>query len=421
MLALLLLLLTACSASADDVTAENPSTLPPTTVLPGTTPVTRDEPARASEDPAVTDGSRFVTGTGGRLAPRVIDVAEEPLAWIATTSVNGEPSVAAITASGTVHPVLGFVAGAGTLPAGAPPQLVAVGNRAVLVAPPSDASPLTAPMRLASGDLAWIEAGSGDLVVGDRRLAIGALPDGTLLADGTDRVLLLTEPTDRYPHGVLGDPFEASGWVIVDVRSMALVSSVRLDSDVIEGMSPMWVDLDGDGRREVIVTQSDADDGARIVVYREDGTLVASGAPVGRGNRWRHQLAVGPLGPSGEIEIATMLTPHIGGILELYRLVDGELVSVARAGTYTSHAIGSRNLDMTIAGDFDGNGRPEVVVLGQERDRVIGIERRSDGLTVQWERSVEGRITTNLAVYQTEAGIALAAGTERGAVFMWEP
>jgi photosystem II stability/assembly factor-like uncharacterized protein len=46
------------------------------------------------------------------------------------------------------------------------------------------------------------------------------------------------------------------------------------------------------GQREIIVTQSDAQQGAQVVVYSESGERLAAVPAVGRGNRWRHQLAV---------------------------------------------------------------------------------------------------------------------------------
>lgn len=65
---------------------------------------------------------------------------------------------------------------------------------------------------------------------------------------------------------------------------------------VLEGLSPIWVDLDGDGRREIIVTISDARLGARLVVFDEQGNRIASGPAIGQSHRWRHQLAVAPYG-----------------------------------------------------------------------------------------------------------------------------
>jgi hypothetical protein len=48
----------------------------------------------------------------------------------------------------------------------------------------------------------------------------------------------------------------------------------RVDSDsVIEGVSPIWADIDGDGDREIIVTVSNDQVGAGLVAYDESGAI----------------------------------------------------------------------------------------------------------------------------------------------------
>ena len=75
---------------------------------------------------------------------------------------------------------------------------------------------------------------------------------------------------------------------------------------------------------------------------------------LGKGFCWRHQLAAGPFGPTGEIEFVDVVTPHLGGIVSFYKLEDDELLLEAEVRGYSSHVNGSRNLDMAFVGDPDG-------------------------------------------------------------------
>jgi len=128
---------------------------------------------------------------------------------------------------------------------------------------------------------------------------------------------------------------------------------------VIEGTAPTWVDLNADGEREIIVTPSNANTGARMVVYREDGSLFATEDPIGQGFRWRHQLAVAQFIEGGSQEIAVVRTPHIGGVVEIYALDEDRLEIKAELGGYSSHRIGSRNLDSALSDDINQDGQVE--------------------------------------------------------------
>jgi hypothetical protein len=185
-------------------------------------------------------------------------------------------------------------------------------------------------------------------------------------------------------------------------------------------MAPIWADLDGDGTREIIVTVSDVAGGARIVAYDETGLVVAEGPAIGAGFRWRHQLAVAPFGPNGETELAVMLTPHIGGTVEFYRMRGDTLEIVARLPGPTSHVNGSRNLDMALAGDLDGDGRTEMLVLSRGLTELIGVRRTASGAEKAWSVEAGGRVTTNIAAVETAGGgIAVGVGHAGGTLRIW--
>jgi hypothetical protein len=309
-----------------------------------------------------------------------------------------------------------------------PPLLRVVDDRPELMNPPSSASGLSPPAIL-DGDGNWVYIDKqGDLVFLDAhgveigRLAVDALPDGRILVDEYQRLLLLTKPTERYSHGVLGDSLEAGGVALVATEPEAsLVLTIPApEPEVIEGIAPLWVDLTGDGRREIVVTLSGASQGARLAVYDESGAVLASGPAIGQGYRWRHQLAIGPFGPSGETEVVDVLTPHIGGVVEYYRPNDGELEIIAQMPGFTSHVIGSRNLDMAIGGDFDGDGALELLLPNQARSELGAVRRTLTGAEVVWTLPLDGRLSTNLAAVTTSDGrIVVGAGREDGTLRLW--
>lgn len=292
-----------------------------------------------------------------------------------------------------------------------------------------EASPLTHPVVFGGGVL-YI-ATNGDVVwwVDDAeadRLPLNALPDARIIVTGERSAALYVDATAaRYVHGVLGDDLEAAALVVLESDGQRLVQTARVDLPgmaVFEGLSPLWADLDGDGVADLVTTVSDGQVGAAIHVYRADGTLLAQGPAIGRGGRWRHQLAYGPFGPDGENELAAVLTPHIGGVVEFYRLNGDRLEIVATLPGYTSHVIGTRNLDMAVAGDFNGDGVPELVLPDQSRQTINGLQRTADGIAVVWSLPLDGTLNSNLAgVTLADGQLALAAGTADNRLRVWLP
>ncbi len=87
-----------------------------------------------------------------------------------------------------------------------------------------------------------------------------------------------------------------------------------------------------------------------------------------------------PFGPNGELGLAEVRTPHIGGIVGFYRMGGDPLNLVAQLDGVTSHPVFSRDLDMGLAGDLDGDGQPELVVFAQPFREVVALRRTEERL-----------------------------------------
>jgi hypothetical protein len=383
------------------------------------------------------DGNRTVSGRGSlpQVEPLDLRVDGRPQ-WLVAGPIEGGSLWAVLLDSGQVQAfeVVNGEAREVTItpdrvPSGMPPLLVIEeGQSALLTGPPDLASPLTHPIRLSSGQTVFIDQ-EGNVVFWDgaeirNRLAVKALPDARLLVDETDRILVLTAPTSRYGHGVLGDSLEAAAVTLIETEpepQVALTIPIP-EPSVVEGLAPIWADLTGDGSREIIVTLSNAEQGAQVVVFNEAGERVAAGPAIGQGHRWRHQLAVAPFGLQGALELVDVLTPHIGGTVEFYRPGEEALSIVARVPGYTSHVIRTRNLDMAAAGDFDGDGQVELLLPNQARTALGGIKHAAAGAEVAWTVPVDGTVSTNLAaVTLANDGVAIGVGRADGFLRLWLP
>ncbi|MCP4263274.1 MAG: hypothetical protein GY774_38060 [Planctomycetes bacterium] len=402
-------------------------------------PVTAAESTEANSSYTYqqTTGNRLISGHGNLPSAKTLDVTllDEPR-WVVAFPIGISSVWVVVLADGQIQVFLLTGNIVEHLPVDhpnsviSPPALGLIDDSIQLMIPhtPSGA-PLTHPVLLNFPQLTLASLGiEGNLVIWEydriTHLLIDALTDSRLLTDEKGRVLVLTNPSTRYAHGILGDTIEATGVALVETLPCPqVIVEISVPSPyVIEGLSPIWADLDGDGSREILITVSDAVEGARLLAYTEDGVQHSSGQAIGRGYRWLHQLAVAPFGPNGEVEIATVLTPHIGGIVEFYQLIDNRLEVVARVPGYSTHVIRSRNLDMALAADFDSDGRIELLVPYQQFDTLGAIRRTVDGAEVAWSIPVGGRISTNIAAVQlADENIVVGVGHSEKILRLWIP
>lgn len=233
----------------------------------------------------------------------------------------------------------------------------------------------------------------------------------------------LTDPTDRYGHGVLGDAIEAGGLALE--RADGRVARYKLDAgSVFEDRRVRLIDLDRDGRDEAIVVQSYLDAGAALAVFGLDASGVAflSEVPaIGRVNRWLNPAGAADFDGDGRIEIAFVETPHIGGTLRLYEYRDGKLHEDHAARGFSNHAIGSREQALAAVHDWTGDGVPDIAVPNARRNALRfvtfagGRLREFDGAVHDQEIVTAVRpaildATGNVyAVYGLEDGTVVAA------------
>ena len=245
--------------------------------------------------------------------------------------------------------------------------------------------------------------------------AADRLPDGGVTkATGQGPVQAwFGRPTDRYDHGVLGDAIEGGSLVVLDEagNQHELVLPERY---VFEDITPRLVDLDGDGRNEVIAIRSDVAAGASVAVYQLTAgklTEAAATAPIGTRHRWLSIAGIADYTGNGRQEIAVVRTPHIGGVLELLAWKGRQLVSLhdPQAG-YSTHFIGSRDVSLAVSSDLTGDGTAELVLPNQARTRILVLSF-NEGTEVLWMQDLPARIERPVQVLaQRRIAVPLETG-----------
>lgn len=194
------------------------------------------------------------------------------------------------------------------------------------------------------------------------------LPDGVVSAgSGTIRNAWLSHPTTRYAHGVIGDAIEAGG-LAVETSGGAL-PTLALDADaVFEDRIARIVRLDGEDG--VLVVKSYLERGSALAFVRVESAalrIAAESPAIGTKHRWLNPVGVADFDGDGRDEVAAILTPHIGGVLTLYRRNGSALDKVYSAPGFSNHKIGTRELGWSAILDANGDGIPDIVAPDTDR------------------------------------------------------
>jgi hypothetical protein len=285
----------------------------------------------------------------------------------------------------------------------------------------------TAVISLSDNKFAYVD-GAGNLVVsanGDNTvLALNAMPNARILVDEQQRLLLLCDPSDRYSHDVLHGNSTANSIALVATQpTLALIRKIAMPAPtVVEGNALIWVDMNGDTQREIVITVSDSRVGSALAIYSEDGNLIAQSDAIGSGFRWHHQIAVAPFRAANVPELVVTRTPHIGGVTEFYHLDGTRLLADAAMLGYTSHhQADSPNIDMALAADLDGDAQPEALIPSEDFTRLGGIGHfGANDLRVKWQVDIGGQLTTNLSALDDGTGhLIVGVGHSKNALRIW--
>jgi hypothetical protein len=188
---------------------------------------------------------------------------------------------------------------------------------------------------------------------------------------GNDDIAMawLADGTDRYPHGALGDKIEASAVRALTAKRKPVEFVLREDS-VFEDLVPRLMDVDGDGRDEILVVRSHKEGGGSLMLLGLRGdrlVRLAESQAIGTPNRWINPIGAADFDGDGQIEIAAVETPHTDGQLLIFKIEGRRLREVGRFAGYTNHIFGSTELGMAAILDVNGDGIPDIVLPTQDR------------------------------------------------------
>jgi hypothetical protein len=229
----------------------------------------------------------------------------------------------------------------------------------------------------------------------------------------------LATPTARYPHSSVGSPIHAGSLHVLGRDGRA--ASLQLPSQrVFEDLQPRLVDLDGDGRDEIVVIEADSERGAALVAYGlpASGALLeerARSSYLGLPFRWLNPVGFADFDGDGKLDIASITTPHIGGTLTLYRYTPPRIEPFAKVMDVSNHQMGDPNLQMHAILHLPGQ-RPTVIVPDMSRRALHALRWEEIDGKAQWKeladvKPLPGRVNYLMPLTSAAACAQLADGS----------
>lgn len=224
-----------------------------------------------------------------------------------------------------------------------------------------------------------------------------------------DRIIAAryAEPVERYGHFALGRPHEYAHLVATTDAGRDAVLDLPAD-EVFEDLAPRLVRLADQAPPALLVIVSARDGGSRLALVGLDGSrleIVAQSVPIGGPNRWLNPVGVADLDGNGEAEIAAVTTPHIGGVLRVYRRRGARLVEIASLGGFSNHVYGSRQLALSKPARIDG--RMQLLVPDGRRESILAIGLTDAGLVETDRCRLSEPITAPAALHDCERRLNL--------------
>jgi len=221
--------------------------------------------------------------------------------------------------------------------------------------------------------------------------AQGRMPDSQIIAGKRDIAWVwLGSPSARYPHKALGSEVHATTLHVLSSKAPSQQLTYSLPPDnVFEDRVPRLVDLDGDGRDEIILVEANSLLGAAVTVFGlRNGkiTELARGPYVGSSFRWINPVGAADFDGDGNLDIASVMTPHIGGVLTLSHYRPPYLEPYAQVQDVSNHLFGQTEQQLaTITFRTDQN--PVIIIPNMQLMRLKALRWDKSGKWVELAQS----------------------------------
>ena len=262
-----------------------------------------------------------------------------------------------------------------------------------------------------------------DLVPDFRKYAVNGLPEGKIAVGGEAASIAkawYSRPTTRYDHGILGDNIEGGSLVVIDAGQNRH-EVILPQNEVFEDITPRLADLDGDGQTEVITIQSSLTKGASLAIYKltTSGLILAAQTPyIGLSHRWLNIAGIDHFSGNKSLDIALVVTPHIGGRLDLYSYSGGHLYRLISEQGFSNHFIGSREQRLSASFASTTPGKFDLAIPSADRKSLMIMSVGASGWIQKGVATLPAAINTAIGVVGKGGDVEFTLGLANDSVYL---
>lgn len=250
------------------------------------------------------------------------------------------------------------------------------------------------------------------------------LKDG-ILVRGTANIAAawFSEPTTRYRHSPFGSEKHPTAITVSTAEKRIMKFRLPKDS-VFEDRTPRLIDIDGDGKEDIVAVRSYDLRGSALAVIGMRGNdleVIAETPPTGAPFRWLNPAGFADFDGDGRTDIALVTRPHTDGELQIWTLREGALVQLADTDDVSNHVRGSTELGLSAIADFNGDGRADIAIPNQDRRRLRFLTLTKGRIEELGEASLPAPAAESFSVVAIDGRPAVRVGLAGGRTVVVAP
>lgn len=248
---------------------------------------------------------------------------------------------------------------------------------------------------------------------------------GSPIVRGTRNVsaVWFSEPVPRLKSTPF-DEEQHPGTLTASTSELRVLRLTLPPDSVFEDRLPRLVDLDGDGKDEIVVVRSYLKKGSALAVASAQGSMLAILAetpPTGQPFRWLNPAGFGDFDGDGRLDVALVVSPHTLGELQIWSLDGRRFEMIAKIDDVSNHVRGSTFQGLSAVADFNGDGRADIAIPTQDRRSLRFLTLRRGELVELGDVTLQAPAAESFSIVQVDGRAAVKVGIAGGRSFVIAP